>query len=706
MIVAALPAQLCETYVSESAQFCLDVALEENEVSEIWILGGSAKPSSILQEKYTHIKFKQFGLDQKHWPLDVGSNQILETPLILKQAFQSENTSPVSKVYLPLHSAAGYFLEMASIGGLLSPDLDIVTTCALPRSLELPAELILPSTLKDVVTCELETICARLSKEFWITSSAVKTSVMKALSLENSDHIHIFQESAQQANDGPDGQHVSTSHIIFDGPLSPVYGADAFCDLAELLDAEGKLDRVTVVSSAPTTNWSKNIKKRLSKLKANIVFTQSVDLTAKPNIDGVLIAPMRAPVLPKSVRRALGHGVNCIWGQGFDLASPQISHPKLFQSISDVRKLASTLRKINFDKDRLHPEKRSAASVSPNGISTNQTRTPAKEKKLSSVKSVSVILLHHDRISQLAQALISLKAQTLEEFELIIIDDGSNSVTCGEIEALLKRFDFQNAHCSQIENSYPGAARNHGVRLAKGDAVFFLDDDNILDPRTLESFLGAIQEQEIVLSFYQTFFDDNSPEIEVAKTLRPNQMGLSYSFAGLLPGSGLFYNILGNSSFMMRREHFLELGGFSAKYGVGLEDYSFMLRLSQIEGLKWVILPEPYLHFRLHSKKIRNTHVDWRSPFPLQSGQWRVIQDVSAAPLSLSPVSLAYARQLHEITQYHHIERPRPKYFRLKSILVHQYIRPAIAKHKQIRRIFRRFMGTESRLAKWIEKLL
>jgi len=147
----------------------------------------------------------------------------------------------------------------------------------------------------------------------------------------------------------------------------------------------------------------------------------------------------------------------------------------------------------------------------------------------------------------------------------------------------------------------------------------------------------------------------------------------AYGFIGPHPSAGLFHNMMGNSFIMIRKDAFETLGGYSPEYGIGLEDYAFMLRAADLD---FVILPEPYLHFREHGEKIRLTHIDWRSDIRLQAGQWRIMRELPSR--HLSPLALGYARQLHEITGQQYVPQQRPRFFNLRTIVLHQYIRPFI----------------------------
>src|SRR4051794_11943115 len=97
--------------------------------------------------------------------------------------------------------------------------------------------------------------------------------------------------------------------------------------------------------------------------------------------------------------------------------------------------------------------------------------------------AISVILPVHNRADVLARAIQSVLDQTLKDFELIVVDDGStdSSVTVAK--------SFADPRIKIIElgqNRGGNAARNAGVRAAAAPLIAFLDSDDIYLPQKLE----------------------------------------------------------------------------------------------------------------------------------------------------------------------------------------------------------------------------
>lgn len=101
---------------------------------------------------------------------------------------------------------------------------------------------------------------------------------------------------------------------------------------------------------------------------------------------------------------------------------------------------------------------------------------------------VSVVLTTYNRASLLVRAVRSVLAQTLGDFELIVVNDAGEDVA-----ALLAGFaDPRVVHVCHAVNRGQGAARNTALRLARGEYVAYLDDDDQYYPEHLETLAAAL----------------------------------------------------------------------------------------------------------------------------------------------------------------------------------------------------------------------
>lgn len=100
----------------------------------------------------------------------------------------------------------------------------------------------------------------------------------------------------------------------------------------------------------------------------------------------------------------------------------------------------------------------------------------------------SIIIPVYNRPDEVDELLNSLTQQTVRNFEVIVVEDGS-SVTC---EHVVKRYEQQlNIRYFNKPNSGPGQTRNYGAERSSGEYLLILDSDCILPP----GYLAAIEEE-------------------------------------------------------------------------------------------------------------------------------------------------------------------------------------------------------------------
>jgi glycosyltransferase involved in cell wall biosynthesis/GT2 family glycosyltransferase len=200
---------------------------------------------------------------------------------------------------------------------------------------------------------------------------------------------------------------------------------------------------------------------------------------------------------------------------------------------------------------------------------------------------VSICIPHHNHAQLLAQTIDSLRKQDYPNLEVVLVDDASTDLAARDyLNGLEAEFA---ARGWRLERSRVGrfatGARNAAARLARGEYLLFMDDDDVARPHEV-STLAAVAAH--------TGADLVGCLIDVTDGAEPpgRDRALSrWAYLGPAVALGLWHNALGGAHTLMRRRAFLDLGGFTEDYGVGHEDHELVVR-AVLRGYRLEIVPE------------------------------------------------------------------------------------------------------------------
>ena len=184
----------------------------------------------------------------------------------------------------------------------------------------------------------------------------------------------------------------------------------------------------------------------------------------------------------------------------------------------------------------------------------------------------SFIIPVFNRPDEVDELLESLTHQTLRDFEVVVVEDGSD-VPCRDV---VERYaDRLQVHYYDKPNSGPGQTRNYGVERAEGDYVLILDSDVVLP----EGYLQAV-DHELAATPCDAFGGPDRAHASFSKMQKAiNYAMTSFFTTGGIRGGKKKMDKFYPRSFNMgvRRAVYHELGGFSAmRFG---EDIDFSPRL-------------------------------------------------------------------------------------------------------------------------------
>ena len=126
--------------------------------------------------------------------------------------------------------------------------------------------------------------------------------------------------------------------------------------------------------------------------------------------------------------------------------------------------------------------------LAPEGLPRPVSAAYAPDKSSGQVPALGVILPTYNRASALQACLQHLEAQTVRDFELVVVDDGSTDGTERLLREYLQRTPLA-VRCVRQANSGPARARNRGIALLRAPVCLMLGDDIFASSRLVETHL-------------------------------------------------------------------------------------------------------------------------------------------------------------------------------------------------------------------------
>lgn len=205
----------------------------------------------------------------------------------------------------------------------------------------------------------------------------------------------------------------------------------------------------------------------------------------------------------------------------------------------------------------------------------------------------SVLIPTYNREQHVREAVESVLAQTWPSFEIFVIDDGSTD----ETPRTLARFGSR-IHVIQQANRGPEVARNRAAAQASGDYLVFLDSDDLLFPRALETYAHLVQAFDspaLLIGSMSHFADGTVPTPPQTGASEIRAVPFADFLAKELPVG------LSNSRIVIRKSLFDEMGGLreTSPATFHLDDFNLMLKVGNRGPC--VVLLHPYtVAYRTH----------------------------------------------------------------------------------------------------------
>lgn len=201
---------------------------------------------------------------------------------------------------------------------------------------------------------------------------------------------------------------------------------------------------------------------------------------------------------------------------------------------------------------------------------------------------ISVVIPCYNHGQYLEEAILSVKKQTFNDYEIIVVNDGStDSYTIKILDEL--KIKYKDISFIDQGNGHLSNARNNGIRKSRGEFFLPLDaDDAIAATMLAECYEKIIKNPGagFVYTYTKLFGDTN--EVMVRK---------SYNFYDLLQTNYVV------ASSLFRKSAWENVGGYDENMKSGYEDWEFLIRLGK-KGWFGEIVRKPLFGYRKHGKSM------------------------------------------------------------------------------------------------------
>ena len=199
---------------------------------------------------------------------------------------------------------------------------------------------------------------------------------------------------------------------------------------------------------------------------------------------------------------------------------------------------------------------------------------------------ISVVIPAYNAQKTITQTIESVLNQTFSDFELIVINDGSQDSTLDIVSSI----SDSRVQVFSYPNSGPQKSRNRGIEHSSGEYISFLDADDLWTPDKLEAQLKALQENpQAGVAYSWTDYIDES-----GKLLPQRIYG---NFTGDVYVKLLLADFVGNGSNpLIRKQALVEVGGFDELLVAG-QDWDMWVRLAS--KYPFVAVPSVHILYRV-----------------------------------------------------------------------------------------------------------
>jgi dTDP-4-amino-4,6-dideoxygalactose transaminase/glycosyltransferase involved in cell wall biosynthesis len=202
------------------------------------------------------------------------------------------------------------------------------------------------------------------------------------------------------------------------------------------------------------------------------------------------------------------------------------------------------------------------------GQTVASSRADQKLARPGSGPRVSVVIPTYNSADMVREAVASVLGQTYSDYEVVVIDDGSADHT----ESAMRQFGDRVRYFKQ-ENQGAGAARNSGIRRARGEYVAFLDSDDLWSSKKLDEQIPLLERDPEIGLVYSDWAVVSENRVVEDSYLRKVPSASGYVFDQLVR-----WGFILTSGVVVRRACLDDIGDFDNSLSIA-QDYDLWLRI-------------------------------------------------------------------------------------------------------------------------------
>lgn len=229
---------------------------------------------------------------------------------------------------------------------------------------------------------------------------------------------------------------------------------------------------------------------------------------------------------------------------------------------------------------------------------------PRSKKAQATSPAVSILVPYYNMGRFLPETLVSLKQQTFDDYEIIIIDDGSTDAAS---KALLDVLDGPKLHIIRKPNGGLSSARNAGLRKARGRWILPVDPDDLLAPTFLEKMVDVMsRDAKLAFATSMVAYFTEDPQKPIG----------GWTPWGVERDALWLENVASTCTALMERKLVEEVGGYD-EWLSSFEDWDVFCSLAE-RGYEGTVIPEFLFHYRVRPDSLTRT-VATQSRHPLRA---------------------------------------------------------------------------------------